>query len=223
MRPLSYMKRMKILITGFEPFGGDAINPSIELVTRLGALRFAGAEIVHRALPCAFAPLERALGAAIKETGPDLVIGFGLATGRAGISIERVAINVIDARIPDNLGSAPIDEPVAQGGPAAYFSTLPIKAAAQAVHKAGIPAAISQTAGTFVCNATFYLARHLAESMAPPPRIGFVHLPCLPEMPAARQGAPALDLDTMIAAGRLITEACLERNTDERITGGAIA
>lgn len=217
------MKCMKILITGFEPFGDDSINPSAQLVERLADQQFKGAEINHHVLPCAFSPLERTLHEVMTTHRPDLVIGFGLATGRAEISIERVAINVIDARIPDNLGDAPIDEPVGLGGPAAYFSTLPIKTTLHALREAGIPAAISQTAGTFVCNATFYLARHIAETMEAIPQVGFVHVPCLPDMPAARNGAPALDLETMVAAGRLTIKACLAGNTDRRITGGAIS
>lgn len=221
MRPASYIGIMNLLITGFEPFDGDTINPSAALAARLGAMRFVGATVTTLVLPCAFAPLARTLHDAMDAVRPDLVIGFGLATGRAEISIERVAINVIDARIPDNLGHAPIDEPVVADGPAAYFSTLPIKAALQALHEAGIPAAISQTAGTFVCNATFYLARHLAEATAT--RVGFVHVPCLPEMPAAQRGAPSLELGTMVTAGARIVEACLSRNTDRRIAGGAIA
>lgn len=217
------MPVMNILITGFEPFDSDTINPSAELVERLAALRFDDAAITHRVLPCAFKPLERTLREAMTGTRAELVIGFGLATGRSAISLERVAINVIDARIPDNLGDAPIDEPVVFGGPAAYFTTLPIKNALQALHEAGIPAAVSQTAGTFVCNAAFYLARHLAGTLEPKPLVGFVHVPCLPEMPAARNGAPALELDRMVQAGRLIVEACLTGNTDRRIAAGTIA
>lgn len=217
------MAVMKILVTGFEAFDGDSVNPSAELVARLAEETFDGAAINHLILPCAFKPLERILREAIVAGQPDLVIGFGLATGRNEISIERVAINLVDARIPDNLGDAPIDEPVAFGGPAAYFSTLPIKNALHAVREAGLPAAISQTAGTFVCNATFYLARHIAETGKAMPRVGFVHVPCLPDMPAARGGAPALRLDDMVMAGRSVLEACLEGNTDRRITGGAVA
>lgn len=217
------MRRMNILITGFEPFDGDPLNPSALLVEHLAATPIAGATIRHAILPCAFAPLEASLRAAIEATRPDLLIGFGLATGRTGISLERVAINVIDARIPDNLGAQPIDEPVAPTGPAAYFSTLPIKAALQSLLDDAISAAISQTAGTYVCNALFYHARHIAESMAHAPRAGFIHVPCLPEMQAARDGAPSLDRATMHRAGMHIIETCLACNTDLRIAAGTVA
>lgn len=214
---------MKFLVTGFEPFDGDIINPSAEVAARLAAQKFDKATVTHLVLPCAFKPLESTLRDAMVTETPDVVIGFGLATGRTEISIERVAINLVDARIPDNLGDAPIDEPVAFGGPAAYFSTLPVKSAMQAVRDEGAPVGVSQTAGTFVCNACFYLSRHLAETMDAVPRVGFVHVPCTPEMPAARNGAASITLDRMVAAGRRIIEACLESNTDRRIPGGAIS
>jgi pyroglutamyl-peptidase len=219
----AYIEGMKILVTGFEPFGGDSVNPSALLVERLAAEPVAGTEIRRHVLPCAFTPLEGALREAMTDWAPDVVIGFGLATGRSGISIERVAINLVDARIPDNDGNAPIDEPVAFDGPAAYFSTLPVKGALQAVRAADIPVAVSHTAGTFVCNATFYLARHIAETMARPALVGFVHVPCLPDMPAAQDGAASLPLDRMIAAGRAVIKACLDGNTGPRISGGTIA
>lgn len=212
---------MRILVTGFEPFGGDAVNPSAILAETLAATPVSGAAIVYAILPCAFAPLGATLNAAIAAYRPDVVLGFGLASGRSGVSLERVAINVIDARIPDNLGAQPIDEPVIPGGPAAYFSTLPIKAACALLGEAGIPAAVSQTAGTFACNAAFYLARHRTEATAI--RAGFVHVPCLPDMPDALGGAPSLDLPSLREAGILIVKACLECNTDRRIAGGSIA
>lgn len=212
---------MKILVTGFEPFGGDSVNPSARLAEWLAAEPIERATIAGAILPCAFEPLGAAIEAAIAAHRPDIVLGFGLAAGRDGISLERVAINVIDARIADNLGAQPIDEPVVRGGPAAYFSTLPIKAARAMLGEAGIPAAISQTAGTFACNAAFYLARHMTEGA--PIRAGFVHLPCLPDMPDALAGAPSLDPGRLREAGVLIVKACLECNTDRRIAGGAIA
>ena len=212
---------MRILVTGFEPFGGDTVNPSAILAEALATTPILGATIGYAILPCAFAPLAAAIEAAIDAHHPDILIGFGLATGRSTVSLERVAINVIDARIADNLGAQPIDEPVVPGGPAAYFSTLPIKAACALLGEAGIPAAISQTAGTFACNAAFYRARHRTEGTAI--RAGFVHVPCLPDMPEALAGAPSLDLPSLRAAGIVIVKACLECNTDQRIAGGSIA
>lgn len=214
---------MQVLVTGFEPFGGDTINPSALLATRLGGGRIAGAMVAHEILPCAFAPLQARLRDVIAAHRPDLVIAFGLATGRAAISLERVAINVIDARIPDNNGDAPVDRPVSAEGPAAYFTTLPIKAAMADLHDAGIPVEISQTAGTYVCNAAFYGVMHLAATEFPNLRAGFVHLPCLPDMPAAYAGQPALSASTMHRAARTIIKTCLACNTDRRIAAGAVA
>lgn len=217
---MDHIKAMNILLTGFEPFGGDSINPSADLAAALAQGQTA---IRHVILPCAFAPLEAALRAAIETHQPTLLIGFGLATGRAAISLERVAINMIDARIPDNLGAAPIDQPILPDGPAAYFSQLPIKACHAELANAGIPAEISQTAGTYVCNAAFFLARHLAYTAYPGLRTGFVHIPCRDDMPAAQQGAPTLDAATLNRAGRIIIKTCHENHTDRGIAGGAIA
>jgi pyroglutamyl-peptidase len=214
---------MQVLVTGFEPFGGDAINPSALLAAQLGGSAIAGAAVAHEILPCAFAPLQARLHHIIAAHRPDLVIAFGLATGRAGISLERVAINVIDARIPDNEGDSPIDQPVVTDGPAAYFTTLPIKAAMTELQASSLPTEISQTAGTYVCNATFYGLMHLAATSFPGLRAGFVHLPCLPDMPAARAGVPSLAMQDMHRAGRMIIEACLACNTDRRIAAGAVA
>lgn len=214
---------MRILVTGFEPFGGDTVNPSADLARSLASHCEIGATVTHAILPCAFGPLENSLRAAIETHQPDILLGFGLATGRSGISLERVAINIIDARIPDNLGAAPIDEPVHSGAPAAYFTTLPIKAACAALGRAGIEAAISQTAGTYVCNAVFFLTMHLAATRRPAMRGGFVHIPCLPDMPAAQAGAPWLSAQTLHDAGALILKTCLECNTDWRIVGGTVS
>lgn len=214
---------MRVLVTGFEPFGGDDVNPSAMLAEALAAARIEGATVAADIMPCAFAPLGAALERALARHDPDLVVAFGLATGRAAISLERVAINLIDARIPDTEGSQPIDLPVVPGGPDAYFTTLPIKAAFEALRAAGIPAEVSQTAGTYACNALFYRLRHAIEMQGLHCRAGFVHLPCLPEMPAARDGAPSMPWDTMRAAGGRILEACLSRHSDLRIGAGAIA
>src|SRR5690348_13958078 len=145
------MSRPTVLLTGFDPFAGDAINPSWEIVRALDGETIAGHRVVAEKLPVVFGDALHALRATISRTEPALVICTGVATTRTRLSIERVAINVDDARIPDNAGSQPIDVPVAHGGPAAYFSTLPIKAMLRALEQAGIPAEISQTAGTYVC------------------------------------------------------------------------
>src|ERR1700722_11881027 len=142
---------MKALSTGFEPFGGDRVNPSFEALKRLPG-RLGALDIATSALPVASARPLPARGAAIAASAPDIVLCIGLAGSRAALSLERVAINIDDARIPDNAGRQPIDLPVVAGGPAAYFATLPIKAAAAALRDAGLPAIVSNSAGTFVCN-----------------------------------------------------------------------
>ncbi len=146
-----------VLLTGFEPFDGDTSNPSWTAVQEVRDRWDGDAEIQVRQLPVDFEKVDDALLAALAEVAPDVVISVGLAGGIETLEVERVAINVDDARIPDNTGFQPIDEPVVDGGPAAYFSTLPIKAAVSAVRTKGIPAVVSQTAGTYTCNHVFYL------------------------------------------------------------------
>ncbi len=165
-----------VLLTGFEPFDQDLVNPSWEAVRQLDGVQLDDdVRIVARRLPCAFATAGECLLQLISELRPAMVIATGLAPGRSEISIERVAINVNDARIPDNLGEQPIDTAVVVGGPAAYFSTLPIKAMARAVREAVIAVSVSQTAGTFVCNQVFYRLQH--ELAGTGVRSGFIHVP----------------------------------------------
>jgi len=164
-----------VLLTGFEPFDQDVVNPSWEAVRQLDGVQLDDdVQIVARRLPCAFATAGECLVQLISELRPAMVIATGLAPGRSEISIERVAININDARIPDNLGAQPIDTAVVVGGPAAYFSTLPIKAMAKAVREAGIAVSVSQTAGTFVCNQVFYRLQH--ELSGSGVRSGFIHV-----------------------------------------------
>lgn len=165
-----------VLVTGFEPFGGRAVNASWEAVARL-AKDWDGPEpLAVGRLPVGFeaAPVE--LARLVATVAPDLVVCVGEAGGRSGLAIERVALNLADARIPDNAGLAPVDEPVVLGGPTAYLATLPVKACAEAVRAAGVPADVSHSAGTYVCNATFYALLHLLGT-ASPVRAGFVHVP----------------------------------------------
>jgi pyroglutamyl-peptidase len=165
-----------VLLTGFEPFDQDSVNPSWEAARRLDGFKIdEQVTIVARRLPCAFATAGECLVKLIEELRPAMVIATGLATGRSEISIERVAININDARIPDNLGEQPVDTAVVAGGPAAYFSTLPIKAMVRAVREAGIAASVSQTAGTFVCNQVFYRLQHVLTGSEV--RSGFIHVP----------------------------------------------
>jgi pyroglutamyl-peptidase len=219
------MKRPRsstVLLTGFDAFGGDAMNPSWLAVERLHGDIIDSHRIQSLQLPTAFARAPRLLRAAIREHRPVLVVCVGQAGGRSAISLERVAINLVDARIADNDGAQPIDMPIVPGGPAAYFSTLPIKAMRAELEAAGIPAEISQTAGTFVCNQVFYaLMRALARTPAPRPRGGFVHIPFLPEQADAYPGAPSLPLETVVAGLRSAIATALRTRRDRRLAGGA--
>lgn len=213
---------MKALVTGFEPFGGDGINPSLEalrlLPPRLGAL-----EIATAALPVVFGTALTALREAITGVAPDIVLCVGLAGGRAELSLERVAINVDDARIPDNAGNRPIDLPVVAGAPAAYFATLPIKAAVAAMREAGLPAAVSNTAGTFVCNHVFYGLMHEAAIGAKPYRGGFLHVPYLPSQAARQPGTPSMALEQIVEGIEIILATAAARSEDLVVSEGTIS
>ncbi|NYT36583.1 pyroglutamyl-peptidase I [Allopusillimonas soli] len=211
-----------ILVTGFEPFEAARVNPSWEAARALDGREISGARIHARQLPCVLATANAALLDAMAQVEPELVLCLGLAAGRADVSVERVAINIVDARIPDNAGSQPIDEPIVPGGPAAYFSTLPIKAMVAALRAKGVPASVSQTAGTYVCNAVFYgLAHHIA-TQRPTVRGGFVHVPCLPEMAALLPGAPSMSLETLIYAVATMVETAMATEHDIKVEAGAL-
>lgn len=214
-------QKFPVLVTGFEPFGGAAVNPAQEIARALDGTSLDGHPVIGITLPCVFATAPRVLRAALGRVAPGLVVGLGLAAGRTGITPERVAINLVDARIPDNRGDQPVDRPVRRGGPAAYWSTLPVKAVVAALHGARIPAAVSHSAGTFVCNQVFY---HLMHALAPSPRVrgGFIHVPALPGDIAAAPGS--LPLPTQVAGIRLAIGACLARSRgDLRRAGGEVA
>ncbi|MCK6189852.1 pyroglutamyl-peptidase I [Pseudomonas sp. EYE_354] len=174
-----------VLLMGFEPFDQELVNPSWEAARQLDGFKIdQDVRVVARELPCAFATAGERMLQLIDELRPAMVIATGLAPGRSEISMERVAININDARIPDNLGEQPVDTPIVNGGPAAYFSTLPIKAMVKAVREAGIAASVSQTAGTFVCNQVFYRLQH--ELVGSAVRSGFIHVPGESLMPLSR-------------------------------------
>ncbi len=199
---------MNILLTGFEPFGGEAINPSWEVARALDGQLIAGAMVHARCLPTTFAGAPVALGEALAALRPGLVIALGQASGRAEVSIERVAVNLIDARIADNAGERPQDVPVRADAPAAYFSTLPIKAMRDALRAAGHPAGLSLSAGAFVCNQLFFELQHRLAGQGV--RSGFVHLPALPEQAARTQPCvPSMGLAAQIDAIRLALAVAL--------------
>lgn len=210
-----------VLLTGFDPFGGGSLNPSWLAVERLHGETIAGHRIESVQLPTAFARAPRALRNAIKRHRPALTICVGQAGGRAALSLERVAINVTDARIADNDGAQPVDAPVVRGGPAAYFSTLPIKAIHADLCAADIDSEISQSAGTYVCNQVFYaLMNTLARMPAPRPRGGFVHVPFIPEQLEKLTGIASMPLDTIVAGLRIAIATALRTRRDRRIAGG---
>lgn len=211
-----------ILVTGIEPFEGETINPSWEAARRVHGERIGDASLVARQLPCVIGAVRQALIEAIEETQPQVVLCLGQASGRPDISIERVAINMVDARIPDNAGNQPIDEPVIAGGPAAYFSTLPIKAMLRALRTAGIPASVSQTAGTYNCNAIFYVLAHYIATERPDLRGGFIHVPYLPQMAARHPGAPSLSLEMQAEAIRVMASTALAFPEDIKMGAGAV-
>jgi pyroglutamyl-peptidase len=183
---------MKALVLGFDPFAGDEINPAAEAVARLPSA-LGPLAVERRIVPTRFGQSRAVMQAAVEALGPDLVLGVGQAGGRSALSLERVAINLDDARIADNAGQQPIDSPIVAAGPAAYFSTLPIKAAVAALRRAGLPAEISNTAGTFVCNHLFYGMMHRAERDGF--RAGFLHVPWLPQQAARLGGGPSMALE----------------------------
>jgi pyroglutamyl-peptidase len=217
------MSGRTVLLTGFEPFEQEPINPSWEAVRALDGERVGDATIVARQLPCVFGKAIDAMAALVAEVRPDVVIAVGQAGGRTEMSIERVAINVDDARIADNAGAQPIDVTIAPDGPAAYFSSLPIKAIVRDMRAAGVPAMVSQTAGTFVCNHVFYGLMHtLAQRGVAAARGGFIHIPYLPEQAARHPGAPSLALDTLIAGLRVAIATTLSTQADIREQGGQL-
>lgn len=181
---------MKVLVTGFEPFGGEASNPSFEAV-RLLPPQICGAEIVVTEIPTVFEPSGPALEAVIELNQPNIVICVGQAGGNAAIAVERIAVNLRDASIPDNAGALPVDELVRAGGPAAYFSTLPVKAIVSALRENGIPAYVSNSAGTYVCNNLLYTLLDLIHGKYPYMQGGFIHVPYSMEQAAAKTSGTA--------------------------------
>src|SRR4051812_6706405 len=197
---------MRALVTGFEPFGGDGINASIEAVRRLPA-RIGAIEIHTAELPTSFARSLPALEGQIERVRPAIVLCVGQASERQALCVERVAINVQDARLADNDGASPIDVPVMSSGPAAYLATLPIKAIVRALIAARLPAEVSNTAGLFVCNHVLYGVMHLTATTHRKLRAGLLHVPSLKApTPEDSKGAPGLSLDELVRAIRITLE-----------------
>jgi pyroglutamyl-peptidase len=208
-----------VLVTGFDPFGTSAVNPSWMAVQALHGRQIGGHRIVGAQLPTVFGHSLETLRDLLLRHRPDLAICTGQAGGRAALSLERVAINVNDARIPDNAGEQPVDTPIVAGGPAAYFSTLPIKAMLASLLEAGINAEVSQTAGTFVCNHVFYGLMHdlAVHTQLRHTRGGLIHVPWLPS-----QGQPSMRLDEIVEGLKVAIECALATVTDIRMEAGAL-
>ena len=213
---------LRILVTGFEAFGKSDVNPSAEVAQVLDGTSVAGHEVHGVELPVTAHEATRALEAAVERYDPVIVLSLGLANGRSMLALERVAINVLDFPIPDNDGAQPTDEPVVEGGPAAYFASLPLKAILAAWREAGIPGYVSNTAGTYVCNLTFYSSMHLSEQRGY--RAGVIHVPYLPEQAAnVEEGAPSMSLDLMVRATKVALEISVERSEDIILPAGAVS
>jgi len=209
-----------VLLTGFEPFNKEPINPAWETVRALDGWSGAGFTVVARQLPCVFGAAIDTMRAAIDELKPSLVIAIGQAGGRVDLSVERIAINIDDAPIEDNRQQQLVDQPIVAGGPAAYFSTLPIKAIVQALRAAGLPASVSQTAGTFVCNHIFYGLMH-ALAAHDDVKAGFIHIPYLPEQAARHPGAASMSLAQMVEGIRIAVRTSLAISADISASAGA--
>jgi pyroglutamyl-peptidase len=210
-----------VLVTGFEPFGGERTNPSWEVCTRLPRA-IAGLRVETRRVPCEFRRAIEVAAAAIEGLRPRLVVCLGLAGGRAHLCLERVAINVDDARAADNAGAAPVDEPIAPHGPPAYFATLPVKAAAAAMRAAGVPAEVSNSAGTYVCNHLMYGVLHFIAASGHGARAGFIHVPYAEEQVLDKPGTPAMSVATMARGVEAAIAAAATHAVDLKITEGTL-
>lgn len=212
---------MKILVTGFDPFEGEATNPAIESVKRIDDT-IEGAEIIKLEIPTVFHKSAEVVEAKIKEVNPDVVLSIGQAGGRYGITVERVAINEDDARIEDNEGNQPIDVVIREDGAPAYFSTLPIKVMVEEIKKEKLPASVSNTAGTFVCNHIMYQDLYLAEKYGNI-KAGFIHVPYLTEQVLDKKDTASMSLEDIVvglnAAIRAIAK--YDNKDDLNLTGGA--
>ena len=198
---------MKILISGFEPFGGDAVNPTGELMEALAQGVVEGAKLKTVLLPVHFDECANLLIAEMEAYGPDVVIACGLAKGRTAVTPERIAVNVKDippGSYADNQGQRPVDEPITEGSPDGLFSTLPIRAMVNNMTAAGIPAAVSNTAGTYICNNTMYRVLDYIRLQQLPIRAGFVHFPASTEMSLLQPSVPSLPKSAMLDALRVM-------------------
>ncbi|MGE7887213.1 pyroglutamyl-peptidase I [Bacillus cereus] len=210
-----------VLLTGFDPFGGESINPAWEVAKSLHEKTIGEYKIISKQVPTVFRKSISILKEYIEELNPEIIICIGQAGGRPDITIERVAINIDDARIADNEGNQPVDVPVVEEGPAAYWSTLPMKAIVKKLREEGILSSVSQTAGTFVCNHLFYGLMHELEKHDKKIKGGFIHIPFLPEQASNYPGQPSMSLSTISKGIELAVEVTTTVEVDIVEVGGA--
>lgn len=211
---------MKVLITGFDPFGGESVNPAFEAVKLLPDT-IAGAEIIKLEIPTVFSKSGPAVEAGIKEHQPDVVLNIGQAGGRSCVTVERVAINLAEARIPDNDGEQPMDEPLQADGAPAYFATIPVKAIVQNIRDHKLPCHLSYSAGTYVCNCVMYNVLHMTASKYPHIRAGFIHVPYAAEQVVDKpNGTPFMSLEQIAESLEYAIEATVNYTEDIKIAAG---
>lgn len=212
---------MKVLITGFDPFGGEAINPAWEAVKLLPD-EIAGAQVIKMQIPTVVGKSIEKVHEKMVSEQPDIVISVGQAGGRFGVTPERVAINVTDARIPDNEGNQPIDEPIFADGDTAYFSNLPVKAMVQAIKDAGYPSVLSNSAGTYICNHVMYGILYYIQKEFPSVRGGFIHVPYAPAQVTEKPGTPSMASSDIAGSLAAAVAAAVNCKDDIRAVGGEI-
>ncbi len=210
-----------VLVTGFEPFGGETTNPSWEICTQLPG-EIAGVRVERLRVPCEFRRAIEVIAEAIERHHPTLVISLGLAGGRNRLGVERVAINVDDARIPDNAGAQPVDDLIAPNGPPAYFATLPVKAMVAAVRAAGVPVELSNSAGTYVCNHVMYGVLHYLAASGHRARAGFIHVPYSEREALDKREAPSMAIASMVKGVQAAIAAAHEYRHDIKVAEGAL-
>lgn len=212
---------MKILITGFDPFGGEPVNPALEAV-KLMKDEIAGAKIIKLEIPTVFRKSVEKIHEMMKAEQPDVVLSIGQAGGRFGVTPERVAINVDDARIKDNEGNQPVDTPIFTDGKAAYFSNLPVKAMVEAIKNKGLPSTLSNSAGTFVCNHVMYGVLYYIHKEFPNVRGGFIHVPFITDQVVTKPNVASMALADITEALESAVEAIVKNQKDIHAIGGEI-
>ncbi|MGW9857270.1 pyroglutamyl-peptidase [Staphylococcus hominis] len=209
---------MNILVTAFDPFGGENVNPALEAVKQLDET-IGEHTITKLEIPTVFHESKDVIQRALEQHHYDAILSIGQAGGRFNITPERVGINIDDARIADNKGNQPIDVAIQPDGAPAYFSNLPVKAMTEAIKKAGVPASLSNTAGTFVCNHVLYQLGYLSDKYYPNLQFGFIHVPFIPEQVTDKPDKPSMSLDT-ITKGLTAAINAISKSPDVKVALG---